>query len=137
MNIGDRSSLTVKNFTNGGSFGTGTGMLTVTGALTPGNGIPRLTFADGATVKATGTEQVVSTTFYATGAYTIDASAITKAQLDAAEDQRITVFTVPTTDKGGTWTVSGLGARAKWVDNGDDTSTLYLCKPHGMMIIIR
>ena len=142
MLLGDGSSLTVKNFTNGNTIlTTKIGTLTVTGTLTPGNEIPKLTLSDGATVKASATvTQVVSTTFSATGACTIDASAITKEQLDAATDQRIPVLTVPTANKGGTWTVDNApvaDARAKWVDDGDDTSTLYLCKPHGMMIIFR
>ena len=142
MLLANGCSLTVKNFTNGGTISTNqTGMLTVTGTLTPGKEIPKLTLTGGAEVKASATTaQTVSTTFSATGTITIDASDITKAQLDAATDQRIPVLTVPTTDKGGTWTVDNArvaGARAKWVDNGDDTSTLYLCKPHGMMIIIR
>ena len=110
------------------------------GVLTTGNAIPDLALADGATVKATGTAQVVSTKFSATGAYTIDASAITKAQLDDAEKQRIAVLTVPTSQKGGTWTVANPpvdGCRAKWVDNDDGTSTLYLCKSPGTIFIIR
>lgn len=142
MLLGDGSSLTVKNFTNGNTIlTTKIGTLTVTGTLTPGNEIPKLTLSDGATVKASATvTQVVSTTFSAPGTITIDASAITKEQLDAATDQRMPVLTVPTANKGGTWTVDNApvaDARAKWVDDGDDTSTLYLCKPHGMMIIFR
>ena len=133
-------SLSVKNFTNGGTI-IGTSTLTVTGTLTPGKAIPKLTLTDGATVKASATTaQTVSNTFSASGTITIDASDITKADLNAAEDQRIPVLSVPTANKGGTWTVDNApvaGARAKWVDNGDNTSTLYLCKPHGMMIIIR
>ena len=42
-----------------------------------------------------------------------------------------------TANKGGTWTVSGLGARAKWEDNGNDTSTLYIRKLTGLMITVR
>ena len=132
--------LSVKNFTNGGNIG-GSGTLTVTGTLTPGNEIPKLTLSNGATVKAPATQaQVVSTTFTATGAYTIDASEITKAQLDAAEEQRIAVLTVPTSQKGGTWTVVNppvAGVRAKWVNNGDGTSTLYIAKPTGLMVVFR
>ena len=134
-------SLSVKNFVNGaGAEPLNAGILTVTGELTPGSKmIPKLTLASGATVKATGTAQVVNTTFTATGAYTIDASEINKAQLDAATDERIPVLTVPTENKGGTWTVSNPpvnGARAKWVNNGDGTSTLYIAKSTGTMMII-
>ncbi|MBQ3808632.1 MAG: hypothetical protein II840_11825 [Kiritimatiellae bacterium] len=137
-----RCDVTVGNFWNRGTINTSdtTGTLTVKGVLTTGNAIPDLALADGATVKATGTAQVVSTKFSATGAYTIDASAITKAQLDDAEKQRIAVLTVPTSQKGGTWTVANPpvdGCRAKWVDNDDGTSTLYLCKSHGPIFIIR
>jgi hypothetical protein len=113
----------------------------VKGVLTTGNAIPDLALADGATVKATGTAQVVSTTFSASGAYTIDASEITREQLNAAEDKRIPVLTVPTANRlGGSWTVTNsplAGVRAKWIDNGDDTSTLYLCKSQGTIIIVR
>ena len=131
------TSLTVGNFVNGGSV-SGGATLTVNGTFTPGSAaINKLTLANGATVKATGTAQAVSTTFTATGAYTIDASEITKEQLDAAEEQRIPVLTVPTAQVGGTWSVSNPPCRAKWVDNGGGTSTLYLTKPTGLMIIFR
>ena len=137
------ANLTVSNFVNSTKSGNikGSSILTVTGQLTPGSAaIPKLTLADGATVKATGTKQTVSTTFSASGTVTIDASAITAQQLKAAENNRIPVMTVPTEDKGGNWTVANAlfpSARAKWVDNGNDTSTLYLCKYHGTIFIIR
>ena len=134
------SGVAVGNFVNGGSV-SGDATLTVNVTFTPGSAaINKLTLADGATVKATGTAQAVSTTFTATGAYTIDASEITKEQLDAAENQRIGVLTVPTAQVGGTRSVSKPpvdGCRAKWVDNGGGTSTLYLAKPTGLMVIIR
>lgn len=134
--------LTVKNYVNGGTFhNESTGTLTVSGELTPGiSQIKKLTLANGATVKATGTAQVVSTTFTATGSYTIDASAIAKAQLKEAADERIPVLTVPTANKGGTWTVVNPpidGCRYKWIDNEGGTSTLYLCRSSGTMIIVR
>ena len=142
LTLADGKTLTVKNFTNrGNATGGGTGWLTVTGTLTPGNEIKRVTLANGSTVKASATTtQRISWGFSATGTVTIDASEITKAQLEAAEDERIPVLTVPTTDAGGSWAVANPPAasiRAKWVDNGDDTSTLYLAKSTGLMVIIR
>ena len=138
LTLGDH--LSVSNFTNGGAI-LNNGTLTVTGTLTPGNEIPRLTLADGSMVKASASQaQTVSTIFTAIGSYTIDASEITREQLIAAEEQRIPVLTVPTSQKGGSCNVdkSSLGdVRTKWVDNGDDTSTLYLCKSQGTVFIIR
>ena len=93
-----------------------------------------------ATVKATGTAQVVSSTFSASGIVYIDASAITKEQLKEAADERIPILTVPTANKGGTWHVVNspvAGVREKWIDNENDTSTLCLCRSSGMMIIVR
>ena len=135
------SAVTVGNFVNGGSV-SGNATLTVNGTLTPGSAaINKLTLASGATVKASATQaQTVSTTFSAPGSVTIDASEITREQLKAADDQRIPVLTVPTSQKDGTWTVATpplADVRAKWVNNGDDTSTLYLCKSQGTIFIIR
>ena len=132
-------NLTVKNFLNDGSID-GVAMLTVLGNLMISADIPNLTLADGATVKATGTAQVVSSTFSASGIVYIDASAITKEQLKEAADERIPILTVPTANKGGTWHVVNppvAGVREKWIDNENDTSTLYLCRSSGMMIIVR
>lgn len=134
---------TVKNFVNNGSMSYastwGRGELEVTGEFSSKTAsYPALTLT-GTTVKAkTDAVVTVKDTFKASGTVTIDASEITKEQLDAAMEtgNGVPVLTVPTANKGGTWTVSGLGARAKWVDNGD-ASTLYLCKPDGLMIIIR
>lgn len=139
---GVRCDVTVGNFWNRGTIKTedATGTLTVKGTLTPGNDIPDLALADGATVKATGTAQVVSSKFAVSGTVTINASEITKADLEEAENQRIGVLTVPTANKGDKWAISGApveDCRAKWVDNGDETSTLYLTKPTGLMIIFR
>jgi hypothetical protein len=129
----------VKNFTNNGSIdATAIPTLTVTGTLTPANAIPKLTLASGATVKATGTAQTVSTTFSASGTITVDASEITKAQLDAGD---VPVLTVPDTfnHSGVTWNVTGAaieGARAKWrTDEGGATKTLYVGKSTGLMLI--
>ena len=41
--------------------------------------------------------------------------------------------------KGGTWTVANppvAGARAKWFDNGNNTSTLYIVESTGVMVIV-
>ena len=85
LRIDNDVTLTVKNFHNGGTYfvhsTAGLGMLVVTGTLTPGNQVSKLTLVDGATVKA---------------------SAIT----------------------------------AKWVDNGNETSTLYIAKPRGFIISV-
>jgi len=70
----------------------------------------------------------------------IDASEITRALLNAAENERIAVLTVQTANKGGAWSVTSAqidGCRAKWFDNGDGTCTLCLCKPTGHMVIFR
>ena len=134
------NTLTVGDFVNNGtdSSDSGAGALVVKGALTPGNAIKKLTLADGATVKATGTAQTVSTTFSASGTITVDASGITKEQLDAGN---VAVLTVPSSfnTSSVTWNVSGeqiAGTRAKWRTDGT-IQTLYLCKPIGLMVIFR
>ena len=140
LTIGTCQTLTVKNFTNTGTINTSqNGTLTVTGTLTPGNAIKNLTLANGSTVKATGTAQTVSTTFSATGTITVDASEITKAQLDEGD---VAVLTVPAAfnHSGATWDVSGeqvAGTRAKWrTDAGGATKTLYVAKSTGLTVII-
>ena len=137
------ADLTVKNFENGGSC-IGTKKLTVKGMLTPGSAaIANLTLADCAKVKATGTAQVVSTTFSASGKITVDASEIDAQTLKAAGETGIPVLTVPTmkVPSGVFGEVSSApidGTRAKWVkDKVGTTSTLYLCKPTGLIVIIR
>ncbi len=142
LTLANDKTLTVKNFTNrGNATGGGTGWLTVTGTLTPGNEIKRVTLADGSTVNASATTtQRISYGFSVPGTVTIDASEITKEQLSAAVEQRIPVLTVPTANRGGDWIVANppvTCVRAKWVDNGDDTSTLYLCRSHGTIFIIK
>ena len=140
---------TVKNFVNDGSmsyqntangWGRG-GVLKVTGEFTSKTATyPALTLT-GATVKARiGAVVKVLDKFTSSGTIAIDASAITKAQFDEAEKQRIAVLTVPTADKGGVWNVVNYSignVYAKWIDNGNNTSTLYICNPAGTMIIIR
>ena len=134
------NTLTVGDFVNNGKddSDSGAGALVVKGTLTPGNNIKKLTLADGSTVKATGTAQTVSTTFSASGTITVDASGITKEQLDAGN---VAVLTVPSSFNTSSvkWNVSGeqiAGTRAKWRTDGT-TQTLYLCKPIGLMVIFR
>ena len=137
LNLG--KNLTVKDFVNNGTI-SGSATLTVLGELAPGNAVTNLTLASGATVKATGTAQVVSTTFAASGTIIIDASEITKAQLDAGD---VPVLTVPAAfnPSGITWNVSGApvaDARTKWrTDEGGATKTLYVGRPTGLMVIFK
>ena len=136
LNIG--GSLSVKNFTNNGTIGALGGTLTVTGKLTPGSAVKNLTLANGATVKATGTAQTVSTTFAVSGTgdktIIIDASAIDAGTLKAAKETGIPVLTVPAEfdPSGVTWNVTEAavgGTRAKWSENA-----LRLYPPTGLMI---
>ena len=139
------ANLTVKNFENGTVDNiTGTSTLTVKGTLTPGTkAIPKLTLASGATVKATGTVQVVSTEFSASGTITVDASAISAAALREAGETGVAVLTVPAAFNplNAKWDVSGEqvpDTRRKWrTDVGGTTKTLYVAKPSGLMVIIR
>ena len=132
------SSVAVGNFVNGGSV-SGNATLTVNGTLTPGSAaINKLTLASGSTVKATGTAQVVNTTFAASGTVTIDASEITAETLRAGD---VAVLTVPAAfdPSGVTWNVTGAaiaGTREKWrTDAGNDTKTLYIARPSGLTVI--
>ena len=128
-------NLTVKNFVNGGSI-LGANTLTVTGTLTPGSAaLPKLTLANGATVKASASAaQTVSTTFKASGTITIDASEITSAQLRNATDGRIPVLTVPSVPSGVTWSLYSPNASGRLRWNGN---TLYLNKDIGLMFFVR
>ena len=145
LNMG--GNLSVKNFTNNGTIGALAGTLTVTGTLTPGsetgNEIRRLTLASGATIKATGTAQMVSTTFAASGTIAVDASEIDAQVLKDAGVSGIDVLTVPVAfnPSGATWNVTGAaiaGTRAKWrTDEGGTTKTLYIARPIGLMVIFR
>ena len=142
LTIGSGTQLTVKNFTNNGTINTSqNGMLNVKGTLTPGNNAIRyLTLANGATVKATGTAQVVNTSFAASGTINIDASDIPAATLRDAEEG-IPVLTVPTAQvpDGVDWEITGAAidnARWRWVaDDGGTTKTLRLFKPTGLILI--
>ena len=135
----------VKNFVNNGTISYasswGRGMLEVTGLFESKKAsIPKLTLT-GATLKArAGVVVTVLDSFEASGTIIIDASDITKADFDRYAEQLLPVLTVPTTDKYDNWIVSNSpidAIRAKWIDNGNDTSTLYLCKSKGTRIIIR
>lgn len=147
LRIDNDVSLTVKNFHNGGTYyvysGYGLGTLVVTGTLTTGNKVTKLTLANGATIKATGTAQVVSTEFSASGTIYVDASAITKEDLKNATNERIPVLTVPVSfnEKGVNWVAANStipNVRVKWgIDEGGKTKTLYLCRSSGTMIIVR
>ena len=136
---------TVSNFVNNGTIayasGWGRGELEVTGRFESKTAsYPKLTLT-GATVKpaADGVVAVLDT-FAASGTITVDASEITKAQLDAGD---VAVLTVPDTSNhsGVTWKVTGAaieGARVKWrSDAGGETKTLYVGKPTGLMLIFR
>ena len=129
------ADLTVANFVNSAKSGNikGSSILTVTGQLTPGSAaIPKLTLASGATVKATGTEQKVSSAFSASGTINIDISDISQQVRDAG-DEGVSVLTVPKVPAGVRWNVTGAdNFRAKWVGN-----TLYVVKSDGLMVIIR
>jgi hypothetical protein len=142
LTIGNYQSLTVKNFTNNGEITTKhKGALIVKGILAPGNEIPVLTLADGATIKASATQvQTVSSTFSASGTITIDASEIMKDQLKVAGKTGIPVLTVPAVPSDAKWNVTGVKVdrvRAKWRVNEDGTKTLYIVRRDGFRIIVR
>ena len=136
------NTLTVGNFVNNGtdSSDANAGSLIVKGTLTPGNAIKRLTLADGATVKASVTKkQTVTTTFAASGTITVDASEITKEQLNAGD---VAVLTVPAAFNYSDvkWNVTGANVdrvRAKWRVNEDGTKTLYIARNDAFRVIIR
>ena len=114
----------------------------VKGTLTPGSSLPNLMLANGAAIKASvTTAQIVSTTFAASGTIAIDASEIAAEELRLTE--RIPVLTVLSSSdtSTATWTVSNTpmtGARARWInDDGGTTKTLYLCKPVGLIILVK
>lgn len=133
---------TVSNFVNNGTIayasGWGRGELEVTGRFESKTAsYPKLTLT-GATVKpaADGVVTVLET-FAASGTVTIDASEISAATL---REGNVPVLTVPASfnTSSATWTVSGEPisvTRTKWVDNGDDTKTLYLARSAGLTVI--
>ncbi len=146
LRIDNNVSLTVKNFHNGGDYyvnsGYGLGTLVVTGTLTTGNKVTNLTLANGATIKATGTAQVVSAEFSASGTIKVDASEICDA-VKSAEDQRIRVLTIPKTsyeDEFKSWDIvlkDGTMLLLRWLPDGDTKMALYVCRSGGTRIIVR
>ena len=131
-------AVTVKDFVNGGTVNGG-GTLTVTGALTAGNEIPKLTLANGATIKmsATNAAQTVSSTFAANGTITVDATAISRR--DGNEAKIMPVLSAPSFPAGVTWQlydpyVSGRSLSIKTEGGG---STLYLKAQTGLVISVR
>jgi hypothetical protein len=136
------TDFTVGDFVNNGTDNSSDngGSLVVKGTLSPGNAIKKLKLANGATVRASVTKkQTVTTTFAASGTITIDASEITKEQLNAGD---VAVLTVPAAfnHSGATWNVTGTNVdrvRAKWRVNEDGTKTLYIARNDAFRVIIR
>ena len=141
----------VKNFINAGKIdyqdkanGWGRGELEVTGEFTSKTAtFPALTLT-GATLKVVADAVVtVEDAFKAFDTVAIDASDITKEQLDEAADERIPLLTVPASflHLGVNWPVADSnisGLRTRWVtDEGGETKTLYICRSSGTRIIIR
>ena len=150
LRIDGTKTLCVSNFYNGGTLyngniygGTAYGTLLVNGTLTPGNAMTNITLAAGATIKATGTAQMVSGTFSASGTITVDASEIDAQTLKAAGETGIPVLTVPAAFNPSSveWNVANSvvnGVRAKWrTDEGGTTKTLYIARSSGLVVIIR
>lgn len=147
LRIDNNLSLTVKNFHNGGTYyvysGYGLGTLVVTGTLTTGNKVTKLTLGNGATIKMTGTDnaQTVTTTFSASGEIKVDGSEITRDALAEATGIGIPVLKVPASfdPKNVKWSVSGTDAGSRslrWVAS-ESGKTLWLCRASGMMLIIK
>lgn len=146
LRIDGTKTLCVSNFYNGGTLyngnnygGTAYGTLLVNGTLTPGNAMTNITLADGATVKATGTAQVVSETFSASGTITVDASEIDAETLQKGD---VAVLTVPADQvpPNVEWPPYSpiKNVRTKWMLDGDGkTKTLYFGKVIGLKLIIR
>ena len=136
------TDFTVGDFVNNGTDNSSDngGSLVVKGTLSPGNAIKKLKLANGATVRASVTKkQTVTTTFAASGTITVDASEITKEQLNAGD---VAVLTVPAAfnHSGATWGVTGTNVdrvRAKWRVNEDGTKTLYIARNDAFRVIIR
>ena len=146
------ANLTVANFENNSNYDVlGNSTLVVTGTFKSNTdkNIPKLTLASGATVKATGTAQTVSTTFSVSGvgdtkpSIAIDASEITAAVLREAGESGVDVLTVPATfdHSSVTWNVRNAtvkDVRAKWrINEGGETKTLYIARSSGLTVIIR
>ena len=132
------NTVVVSNFVNNGTI-LGGGTLNVAGTLTAGNVIPRLTLADGATVKMTGTNAVqsVTTAFSASGSITIDASAISKADGNAAK--RMPILSVPSLPANVTWNLYDplAGNRSLSAKTEGGRGVLYLKASTGLVVIVR
>ncbi|MBO7683859.1 MAG: hypothetical protein J6T51_03940 [Kiritimatiellae bacterium] len=136
----DNAALSVRNFVNNGTMtGNNNGILTVTGTLTAGNPITKLTLADGATVKMSGTNTVqsVTTAFSASGTITIDATAITMA--DSRANASIPVLSAPSFPANVTWVLRDpyVGNRRLKVNTEGGKSTLLLNGPRGFVLVVR
>lgn len=131
--------LTVADFVNNGKPVSGTAMLTVTGTLTPGNAIPKLTLADGATVKLTGMNnaQSVTGTFAAAGTVNVDGSAISDADLKAAG--MVPVLSAPSLPAGIKQRFSAVGAsnRTFRVVAEAGVSTVYMSRTNGFTVFVK
>ena len=132
------NTVVVSNFVNNGTI-LGGGTLKVTGTLTAGNEIPRLTLADGATVKMTGTNAVqsVTTAFSASGTITIDASAISKEDGNAAK--KMPILSMPSLPANVTWNLYDplVGNRRLVSKTEGGRSVLYLKASTGLVVIVR
>ena len=130
--------LSVYDFVNNGGIA-GAGTLTVNGTLTAGNAIPKLTLADGATVKLTGTNAVqsVTGTFAAAGRVNVDASAVSDEDLKAAG--LVPVLSAPSLPADIKQKMSAVGAsnrRFRVVGEGG-VSTVYMTRVHGFTVFVR
>ncbi len=132
------NDIAIADFVNGGTV-TGTGTITVTGTLTAGNAIPKLTLADGATVKLTGTNAVqsVTGTFASVGRVDVDLSAISANDLKAAK--MIPVLSAPSlpADIKRRMSVVGADGRSFRVVTEGGVSTVYCIPRPGFLLIVR
>ena len=132
------NDLTIADFVNGGTV-SGTGTITVTGTLTAGNAIPKLTLADGSTVKLTGTNAVqsVTGTFASAGRVNVDLSAISANDLRAAK--MIPVLSAPSLPADIKRRLSAVGAvgRSFRVETEGDVSTVYCIPSPGFLLIVK
>ena len=132
------NDLAIADFGNGGTV-SGTGTITVTGTLTAGNAIPKLTLADGATVKLTGTNAVqsVTGTFASAGRVTVDFSAISANDIKAAK--MIPVLSAPSLPADIKRRLSAVGTvgRSFRVVTEGDVSTVYCIPRPGFMLFVK
>ncbi len=128
----------IAEFVNGGTV-SGTGTITVTGTLTAGNAIPKLTLADGATVKLTGTNAVqsVTGTFASSGRVNVDFSAISANDIKAAK--MIPVLSAPSLPADIKRRLSAVGTvgRSFRVVTEGDVSTVYCIPRPGLILIVK